>query len=379
MRNIILGVSILCLALSGLITFKALNQPEKKLYNSSSQPPIKTYEPSQSLKGTVLEPDKREDRAPNANQKIQKTISHLEQKLENNIADSQMNIQTLGNTVKQLEQKLADRIANSQTDTKSAEKTTTQLEQKLTDKIADSQKNIQTLEDTVKQLEQKLTDKIVSSQTNTQSSNNTIAQLEQKLANKLADSQINIRALENTVKQLEQKLTDKITNSQTDTQSAKSIISQPEQKPAPYENTSQNTLKISKPEKPLKSLGLVLFDVGFSLGKSVINDATTKLIQQSTQYILSLPPNYRVVVEGHTDNIPILKTSGKKLYKDNMGLSSFRAKEVTSIFKKEGISSKRISAIGYGATRPIASNNTIEGRAKNRRVVVRLIPEEKEH
>ena len=61
-----------------------------------------------------------------------------------------------------------------------------------------------------------------------------------------------------------------------------------------------------------------------------------------------------------------------------MGLSLFRAKTVAGMFEKEGISSKRISAIGYGATRPIATNATSEGRAKNRRVVVRLIPEEKE-
>jgi len=121
-----------------------------------------------------------------------------------------------------------------------------------------------------------------------------------------------------------------------------------------------------------------LFEVIFSPGKFVIDDEIKKIIQQSTQEILSLTPNYRVVVEGHTDNIPIKTTPGKKsLITDNMSLSIYRANQIAGIFEQEGLSSQRISAIGYGATRPVASNNTAEGREKNRRVVVRLIPEEK--
>ena len=53
MRNLILGISILCLALSGLIIFKALNLPEKKTRNSALQPSIKTHEHSQDIKDTV--------------------------------------------------------------------------------------------------------------------------------------------------------------------------------------------------------------------------------------------------------------------------------------------------------------------------------------
>jgi outer membrane protein OmpA-like peptidoglycan-associated protein len=189
---------------------------------------------------------------------------------------------------------------------------------------------------------------------------------------------MNIQTLENTVKQLEQKLTDKIADSQTDSQATKNTIAQPKQKTASHKNTYQNISKIVKPENTEKSSGLLLFEANFSSGKFVINDNITKLIKQSTQYILSLPPGYRVIVEGHTDNSPIKNISGIKYpYKDNMSLSLFRAKTVASVLEKEGISSKRISAIGYGATRPIATNKNYEGRAKNRRVVVRLVPEEK--
>jgi outer membrane protein OmpA-like peptidoglycan-associated protein len=294
------------------------------------QPSLKTHQSAQIIKGTVPEPAREQDSGSNVNQTLQNTISHLEQKLENNIANSQINIQALEDTVKQLEYKFINKVNASQTDTKSA--------------------------------------------------NNTIAQLEQKLADKIADSQMNIQALEDTVKQLEHKLINKVNASQTDTKSSKNTTAQLEHTPAPKKNTSQNILEIGKPKNTEKSLGQLLFNLDFSPNNFVINDNTTKLIQQFSQYILSLPPNYCVIVEGHTDNIPIKTTSEKIcLIKDNISLSLFRAKTVAGIFEKEGISSKRISAIGYGATRPIASNYTVEGRAKNRRVVVRLIPEEKEH
>ncbi len=264
MRNLILGISILCLALSGLIIFKALNLPEKKTRNSALQPSIKTHEHSQDIIDTVPEPNRKQDQRPNVNQTLQKKSSHLEQKLENKIANSQINIQTLENKVKQLEHKLLNKDNALQTDTQSAENTTPKLEHT----------------------------------------------------------------------------------------------------PAPHKNIPQNILEIGKPENTEKSIGLLLFNPDFRPNNFVINDNATKLIQQSSQYILSLPPNYCEIVEGHTDNIPIKTTSGKCLIKDNISLSLFRAKTIAGIFEKEGISSKRISAIGYGATRPIASNNTVEGRAK---------------
>jgi outer membrane protein OmpA-like peptidoglycan-associated protein len=61
-----------------------------------------------------------------------------------------------------------------------------------------------------------------------------------------------------------------------------------------------------------------------------------------------------------------------------MELSFLRAKAVARILVKHGISLERISIIGYGETHPIASNETDAGRAKNRRVEVKLVPEDKE-
>ena len=59
-----------------------------------------------------------------------------------------------------------------------------------------------------------------------------------------------------------------------------------------------------------------------------------------------------------------------------MDLSLLRAKAIANILITYGISLDQISEIGYGDTRPISSNGTAEGRAKNRRVEVKLMPKE---
>ncbi|MBN1831614.1 MAG: OmpA family protein [Deltaproteobacteria bacterium] len=71
-------------------------------------------------------------------------------------------------------------------------------------------------------------------------------------------------------------------------------------------------------------------------------------------------PDMTVEIQGHTDNI------GPKEY--NQGLSEKRAKAVMNYLVEKGIAKERLSAKGYGFSVPMASNDTKEGRAKNRRV-----------
>ncbi|WP_297456932.1 flagellar motor protein MotB [Persephonella sp.] len=73
---------------------------------------------------------------------------------------------------------------------------------------------------------------------------------------------------------------------------------------------------------------------------------------------------FTVIIEGHTDNIPI--RSGK--YKSNLELSALRALSILKLFRQCGYPEKDMAARGYGPYRPIAPNNTPQGRAKNRRV-----------
>jgi chemotaxis protein MotB len=77
------------------------------------------------------------------------------------------------------------------------------------------------------------------------------------------------------------------------------------------------------------------------------------------------------IIAGHTDNIPV-KRGGA--FKDNWELSTARAVEVTSLMIKQGVSPGQLSAAGFGEFDPIESNDTKEGRQKNRRLEIILMP-----
>jgi chemotaxis protein MotB len=80
---------------------------------------------------------------------------------------------------------------------------------------------------------------------------------------------------------------------------------------------------------------------------------------------------HAIQVEGHTDNTPI-KTP---LYPSNWELSAVRAGSVIRLFIEQGIAESRVTAIGRASTRPVAANDTAEGRARNRRVEVLILAE----
>ncbi len=81
----------------------------------------------------------------------------------------------------------------------------------------------------------------------------------------------------------------------------------------------------------------------------------------------------QIGVEGHTDNVPLKESERMK---DNWDLSVLRATSISRIlFQQGGVKENRIAAIGRGATMPVASNETAEGRAKNRRTEIILTPQ----
>lgn len=79
----------------------------------------------------------------------------------------------------------------------------------------------------------------------------------------------------------------------------------------------------------------------------------------------------RVEVEGFTDNVPI-GPELKKRFPSNWELSTARATDVVRYLVSKGVNPAMLSAAGFGDTRPVASNDTPEGRAKNRRIEVVL-------
>jgi len=74
-------------------------------------------------------------------------------------------------------------------------------------------------------------------------------------------------------------------------------------------------------------------------------------------------------VEGHSDNVPINVPN----YPSNWELSSARAGTVVRMLSERGVASERLSAVGFADTRPIDSNATAEGRARNRRVNILIL------
>ncbi|GJL71307.1 MAG: flagellar motor protein MotD [Nitrosomonas sp.] len=81
---------------------------------------------------------------------------------------------------------------------------------------------------------------------------------------------------------------------------------------------------------------------------------------------------HEIQVEGHTDNIPIHTLH----FPSNWELSTARASSVVRLFIGNGVNPQRLTAMGYGENRQVASNETPEGRARNRRVTIMIMSKE---
>ncbi|GAB4175462.1 MAG: flagellar motor protein MotB [Calditrichia bacterium] len=108
----------------------------------------------------------------------------------------------------------------------------------------------------------------------------------------------------------------------------------------------------------------------FPVGDAGVTRSGLAVLDKIIDILKQFP--YRVRVEGHTDNIPIHTAK----YPSNWELSTARAATIVRYFISKGIDPSRLSAEGYAHYRPIASNDTPEGRAKNRRVEIVYIRED---
>jgi chemotaxis protein MotB len=101
----------------------------------------------------------------------------------------------------------------------------------------------------------------------------------------------------------------------------------------------------------------------FRTGQADVSRGGINLLQKVADVLQQLPNQIRV--EGHTDNVPI----NTARFPSNWELSIARSVNVVRFFtEKAGIQAKRLSAVGYGELRPIATNETEAGRQRNRRV-----------
>ena len=109
----------------------------------------------------------------------------------------------------------------------------------------------------------------------------------------------------------------------------------------------------------LNKTGKAILYINFDSGKSTIKNESMPVVEQIIE-MMNQAPDIQISIEGHTDN------DGSN--ESNLKLSEARAKAVVEAITKGGIDAARLSATGFGEEKPIADNNTEEGKSKNRRV-----------
>ncbi len=112
----------------------------------------------------------------------------------------------------------------------------------------------------------------------------------------------------------------------------------------------------------------------FDSGRAEIKPEGLAVLKRVVDILTSVTDK-TIRVEGHTDNVPI-KGALAKRYPTNWELSAARAINVTRYIEKEGLDPALLSAAAFGEYQPVADNNTTEGRAKNRRIAITLLPKE---
>jgi len=110
-------------------------------------------------------------------------------------------------------------------------------------------------------------------------------------------------------------------------------------------------------------------DILFDSGKTDLKDVGKRTIAEVAGVLHGMP-QHRFQVAGHTDNVKI-QTSR---YPSNWELSTARAVEVVKLLAESGMDPRNLSAAGYGEYAPVDSNDSAEGRAKNRRIEITLVP-----
>ena len=118
-------------------------------------------------------------------------------------------------------------------------------------------------------------------------------------------------------------------------------------------------------------LDRILFDSGEAVVK-----ADGEAILQKIASIPKQHPDLKIHVIGHTDNVPI-RPSARPRFSSNWELSTERAlAAVRFLTERAGVAPQNLGAVGYGEFRPIADNSTMEGRARNRRIAITMLPDE---
>jgi len=104
----------------------------------------------------------------------------------------------------------------------------------------------------------------------------------------------------------------------------------------------------------------------FKFGKKELPDEAKQKIDEMVSHLKADPKNIFIEIEGHTDNV------GSKVYNEELGLE--RAEAVKRyLYEAHQVPLHKINVISYGEDKPVSPNNTKDGRAQNRRVVIKVL------
>jgi chemotaxis protein MotB len=110
-------------------------------------------------------------------------------------------------------------------------------------------------------------------------------------------------------------------------------------------------------------------DILFRSGAATLEPYGVELLSKVSDQLKKFPQT--VEVQGHTDNVPVSKSSH---WGTNWELAAARAASVVRLFEKQGLDPAHLRAVSYGEHSPVDDNATPEGRARNRRIDIRLKP-----
>ena len=112
----------------------------------------------------------------------------------------------------------------------------------------------------------------------------------------------------------------------------------------------------------------------FDSGKAEVKENGLVVLQKVIDILKSVKDK-TIRIEGHTDNVPIVGALTRK-YPTNWELSAARAINVARYLQQQGLDPALLAAVAYGEFKPVAPNDTDEGRAKNRRIEIVLVSKE---
>jgi chemotaxis protein MotB len=139
------------------------------------------------------------------------------------------------------------------------------------------------------------------------------------------------------------------------------------------EKRLQDEINNKQVKVEMEPKGLVitfLSEVLFDSGRAKLRKDSYSKLDKVAGVLNTTVADLNVGIEGHTDNRPIKKSG----WKSNWELSTARALSVLHYLSDKNVAEPRLAAIGYGEYKPVASNDTKEGRQKNRRVEIVILP-----